>query len=46
MGELSAKELMDTDNSVVIVGRRVWVEVGEGIRMINSNKKYIIEIKY
>ena len=33
------KELMDMDNSVVIAGERVWVEVEEGVRGINGNGK-------
>ena len=37
------KELMDTDNSVVAVGR---VEVEEGIREINGNGKNTIFFVY
>lgn len=33
------KELMDSDNSEVIAGRRRWVEVEKGIRGIDSNEK-------
>ena len=30
---------MDTDNSMVIVGGRAWVEVEEGIEGIDGNRK-------
>ena len=30
---------MDTDNSGVIEGGKGWVEVEEGIRVINGNRK-------
>ena len=39
------KGLMDTDNSVVIVGDRGRVEVEEGIRGINGNGKNTVKIK-
>ena len=39
------KGLIDTDNSVVIAGRRGCVEVEEGIRGINFNGKNIIKNK-
>ena len=38
------RELMDTDNSVVIVGRGCWVEVKDGIGGINDNGKNTIKI--
>ena len=34
------KDLMDKDNSVVIWGSGLWVEVEEGIRRINGMRKY------
>ena len=37
---------MDTDNRVVIVGARGWVEVDEGMERINSNGKNVIKIKF
>ena len=45
MEESNGKEkgLLDTDNSVVIVGDRGRVEVEEGIRGINGNGKNTIK---
>ena len=37
---------MDTGNSVVNAGGQGWVEVEEGIRVINSNGKSTIKINY
>ena len=33
---------MDTNNSLVIVGRREWAEVEESIGRINDNEKITI----
>ena len=33
------KELMDMDISIAIVGGRVWVEVEDGIRILNGHRK-------
>ena len=41
--ERKEKELMDMDNSVVIVRDEGWVEVEEGIEGINANGKTTIK---